>query len=80
MELNQNLKIIEIFTGPNCAYCEQAKTLMSQKRLEFVEKNIAAPGILEEFRARLPRSKALPQIFLDGEHISSLEDLQLRLK
>ena len=75
-----NMQNIEIFTGPNCAYCEQAKALMRLKGFEFVEKNIAEPGMIEDFRQRLPRSKALPQIFIDGRHIGSLEDLQLRLR
>ncbi len=34
---------------------------------------------LAEFRERLPRVKAIPQVFIDGEHIGGFEDLRLRL-
>ena len=73
------MKNIEIFTGPNCNYCEQAKTLLNQHGLDYSERNISEPEVMEEFRHRLPRSRALPQIFVDGKHIGSLEDLQIQL-
>ena len=71
---------IEIFTGPNCGYCETAKALMRENGLAFEEIDIAAsPDNMEGFRARLPRVKSIPQIFVDGEHIGGLEDLRLHL-
>ena len=74
------MRDIEIFTGPNCAYCEQAKTLMQQHGLGYVEHDVSDPDVLREFKERLPRSRALPQLFADGEHLGGLEDLQLKLK
>jgi glutaredoxin 3 len=71
---------IEIFTGPNCGYCETAKALMRENGLAFEEINLAAsPDNMEDFRARLPRVKSIPQIFVDGEHIGGLKDLRLHL-
>ncbi len=70
---------IEIFTGPNCGYCKAAKDLLAQKGLAFIERDISDPRVLQEFRARLPRQKSIPQIFVDGEHIGGYEDLRLRL-
>jgi glutaredoxin 3 len=71
---------IEIFTGPNCGYCEAAKGLMRENGLAFDEIDLAAsPDNMEDFRIRLPRVKAIPQIFVDGEHIGGLEDLRLHL-
>lgn len=59
---------IEIFTGPNCGYCEAAKALMRENGLAFEEIDLAAsPGNMEDFRARLPRVKSIPQIFADGD-------------
>jgi len=74
------MKDIEIFTGPGCAHCEQAKALLRQHELDYSERDISVAGVIDEFRQRLPRAKALPQIFADGEHIGSLEDLQILLK
>lgn len=68
---------IEIFTGPNCAYCVAAKKLMDERGRKYVEKDITDEDILAEFRNRLPRQKSLPQLFVDGNHIGSYEDLRL---
>jgi glutaredoxin 3 len=70
-------KTIEIFTGPNCAYCENAKALLDRKGVVYREYDVSAdPQHLEEFSRRLPRTRAIPQVFVDGEHIGSWEDLQ----
>jgi glutaredoxin len=34
-------------------------------------------SFLKEFVKRLPRVKAIPQIFINGEHIGSFEDLTI---
>lgn len=71
---------IEIFTGPNCAFCDAAKALLREKGLAFEEIDLAAdPAHIDAFRTRLPRVKSIPQIFVDGEHIGGLEDLRVRL-
>ena len=73
------MKNIEIFTGPGCSYCDQAKALLEKHRLSYRERNIDNAEDFEELRQRLPRVRALPQIFFDGNHIGSLEDLKFRL-
>jgi len=74
------MKEIEIFTGPGCVHCEQAKALLKQHGLDYSERDVSEPVVMGEFRKRLPRSKALPQIFVDGKHLGSLEDLQISLQ
>lgn len=74
------MKDIEIYTGPGCSHCEQAKALMKQHQLSYNERDVGDPRVMNEFRERLPRARALPQIFADGEHLGSLEDLQIRLR
>ena len=66
---------IEIFTGPSCGYCRQAKALLDRLGLDYVEYDIAAEAHREELFRRLPRGRAIPQIFVDGAHIGSYEDL-----
>ena len=73
------MKDIEIFTGPDCPYCDQAKALLKAHGLEFREHDVTAQPVMDDFRDRLPRARALPQVFIDGEHIGSLEDLRLKL-
>ena len=69
---------IEIFSTPQCGYCDAAKKLLDDKGLAYTNLDVMAdPAILEDFQHRLPRVKAVPQIFIDGEHIGGYEDLRL---
>lgn len=69
---------VEIFTSPQCHYCEQAKELLQRRGIAFDALDIAAEDAhREELIRRLPRVRALPQIFIDGRHIGGLEDLQI---
>lgn len=70
---------VEIFTGPGCAHCANAKAMLDRAGHVYIERDIAEAEGMAEFRARLPRIKALPQIFVDGEHIGNHEDLRLFL-
>jgi glutaredoxin 3 len=69
---------IEIFSTPQCSYCEAAKKLLDEKGLDYTNLDVMADQVtLEDFKRRLPRVKAVPQIFIDGEHIGGYEDLRL---
>lgn len=74
------MRDIEMFAGPNCSYCQAAKNLLSEHGLGFKERDVSDPEVQLEFRERLPREKAIPQIFVDGEHIGGYEDLKLLLE
>lgn len=71
---------IEVFSGPNCSYCEAAKKILVANTLPFTELRIDDPEHLLELQRRLPRTTAIPQIFVDGEHIGSTEDLEARAR
>ena len=71
---------IEIFTGPSCTYCRQAKELLEAHGFSFVEYDIANPDHLREYLRRLPRTKSIPQIFVHGEHIGNEQDLDLLIR
>jgi glutaredoxin 3 len=66
-----------MFTGPGCAYCAQTKALLETKGLSYVEYDVSEPEHLADYRRRLPHARSLPQVFIDGTHIGSFEDLQL---
>lgn len=74
------MKQIEIFTGPECGYCEAAKALLKRHELTYTERDVSQPDVLAEFQRRLLRVRSIPQIFIDGEHIGGYEDLELKLK
>ncbi|MGI9416016.1 MAG: glutaredoxin [Hyphomicrobiales bacterium] len=68
---------IEIFSSPQCGYCNQAKDLLRGKDLAFEDLDISEDAHRQAFMDRLPRARAIPQIFIDGEHIGGYEDLRL---
>lgn len=70
---------IEIFTGPGCGYCDRAKALLAANGLAYTERDMAERVVRAEFAERLPREKALPQVFVDGIHVGGYEDLRMRL-
>lgn len=67
---------IEMFSGPGCAFCAQTRTLLQANGFDWVEYDVEDPAHLAEFQERLPRIRALPQLFVDGEHIGSFEDVR----
>ena len=70
------MALIEMYSTRNCNICDQARALLQTKNLTYQNYDIGSDEtVLEEFRQRLPRTFALPQIFIDGEHIGSYEDL-----
>ena len=66
---------VEMFSGPKCSYCEQARTLFKLRGIDCVEYDVSQTEHMQRFHNRLPRTKALPQIFINGNHIGSYEDL-----
>ena len=72
------MALIEIFSGPNCGYCARAKAILDSRGLAYQDRDIStADGHREELIERLPRVRAVPQIFVAGEHIGGCEDLQI---
>ncbi len=70
------MALIEKYSTRNRNICDQARTLLQDKNLTFQNYDIGSDETVpEEFRQRLPRTFAPPQIFIDGEQIGSYEDL-----
>ena len=68
---------ILICAAPQCSYCESAKAMLAERNLAYREVDVSrSPANLAELQARLPREKALPQIFVDGVHIGGADDLR----
>jgi len=68
---------VEIFSGPGCAHCERAKTLLTEHGVSFADYDVSQPAHREAFARRLPRARSIPQIFIDGTHIGNDEDLAI---
>ncbi|MDH3675667.1 MAG: thioredoxin family protein [Anaerolineae bacterium] len=68
---------VEIFSGPQCTYCEQAKALLTQNDIPYIDYDISQTEHMQEFARRLPRLRAIPQIFINDNHIGNEEDLKM---
>jgi glutaredoxin len=67
-----------VYGKPNCAFCEQAKMLLTAKGQDFtyvdVSQDVEAMSRLQEIGAR-----TVPQIFFDGELIGGFTHLRNKL-
>jgi glutaredoxin 3 len=69
---------IEIFSSPQCGYCERAKALLEDRGWPYEDLDVVGDaGHKEELLRRLPRVRSLPQIFIAGAYIGGYEDLCL---
>lgn len=63
--------MIEVFSKSNCPACVQVKAHLDKIGKEYVVKDVTKPDIREELFTRLPDAKSVPQVFLDGAHVSN---------
>lgn len=65
-----------VWSKPACPYCEDAKTLLEQKGIDFEVRDITA-GVWtrEQLLDAVPNAKTVPQIFLDEQLIGGFTEL-----
>lgn len=68
-----------IYGKPACTYCDQAKSLLSQKGIDF---NYIDVSVDSELKDRIVGDgfRTVPAIYLDGVKVGGFEDLKDRLK
>lgn len=74
-----------VYSRPNCSYCDQAKSLLQSKKLDYTELiiDVGQPKdstseyvTVEMLKSRLPSASTVPQIFRNGEHIGGFDALR----
>jgi len=68
-----------IWSRYNCPQCEQAKSLLKQKGIQFEERKIGDGWMKEELLEAVPTAKSVPQIFMNEEYVGGLTELKQRL-
>ena len=68
-----------VWSKYHCQFCDQAKSLLQQKGIEFEERKIGDGYTKEDLLAEVPNARTVPQIFIDGELIGGYEELKKRL-
>ena len=67
---------IEIYTRPGCGYCTAAKSLLTRKKADFAELNIAAdPNFRQQMYDRAGAGSTFPQIFIGQTHVGGCNEL-----
>ena len=67
---------IEIFTRPGCGYCTAAKSLLTRKKANFTELNVASnPAYREQMYDRAGHGTTFPQIFIGTIHVGGCDEL-----
>ena len=78
----------QIYSKPNCTYCEQAKKLLSSKNLAYEElildvgqeKDSTKTYVpVSKLKELVPTAKTVPQIFQDGKLIGGFSELKASL-
>ncbi|MBW4503285.1 MAG: glutaredoxin 3 [Scytonema hyalinum WJT4-NPBG1] len=67
---------VEIYTSKTCSYCRQAKALLKEKGVEFIEYSIDGDKIARAVMAERANGRySVPQIFVNNRPIGGCDDL-----
>ena len=71
------MKIVTIYTGPLCTFCDAAKKLLARNNVEYKEISIATvEGAMDEMIKKANGKRTVPQIFFDDQHIGGYDDVR----
>ena len=71
------MKLVTIYTGPLCNYCDAAKRLLARNNVEYKEINIAiVDGAMDEMIKKANGKRTIPQIFFDEQHMGGYDDVR----
>jgi glutaredoxin 3 len=67
---------VEIYTWTTCPFCVRAKSLLKNKKVDFIEYKIDGDEIARnEMSKRANGKRSLPQIFINDVHIGGCDDI-----
>ena len=69
-----------VWSKNQCPFCLQAKALLTQKGIDFEERNVQENWTREQLLEAVPTARTLPQIFLDDEYIGGFTELRRHLQ
>ena len=73
--MNKSYEIL-IYTSDNCSFCNLAKDLLKNKKLNFKEINISKDNNLKKKMMEETNGlMTVPQIFINSKHIGGYDEL-----
>ena len=71
------MKLVTIYTGPLCNYCDAAKRLLTRNNIKYKEINIAmVEGAMDEMITKANGKRTIPQIFFDEQHMGGYDEVR----
>jgi len=67
--------MIVIYGRPACEWCDRAKEICQQYRIEYEYKSIKNEHFKIELKEKLPTAKTVPQIWWNDKHIGGYAEL-----
>lgn len=67
--------MIDIYSKPNCPYCDKAKMVFKGYRVQFNEYVVGSDISREQFFEKFPGKKTVPQIIINGQHVGGYDEL-----
>jgi glutaredoxin 3 len=66
---------VTLYVSGWCLYCQRARGLFAQKKVEFSEINIEDDAKLREEMIARSNRRTVPQIFIGDRHVGGFDDL-----
>ena len=66
---------VTLYVSDWCPYCERARGLFAQKKVEFSEINVEDDAKLREEMIARSNRRTVPQIFIGDKHVGGCDDL-----
>jgi glutaredoxin 3 len=65
-----------IWSKYHCPYCDQAKALLTDRKIPFEERKIGDGYTKEELLEAVPTARSVPQIIINGNVIGGFTELR----
>ena len=72
--------MIEIWSKPNCIFCDKAEALCKLKGLEYKKYMLDVDFSREELVEKFPSARTFPQITIDGELIGGYTEFEAKVR
>lgn len=70
-----------VWSKTPCPYCDQAKSLLKMRGIDYEERNITqGPWTKEQLLESVPNARTVPQILINNKLVGGFTDLQKYLE
>jgi len=72
--------MIEIWSKPQCPFCDKAENLCKQKNFKYKKYMLDVDFSREELVEKFPSARTFPQITIDGELIGGYTEFEAKVR